>query len=106
MSNDLERLSEDELADVIANAQRALKEKQLGKRKEVFAQIRALAASVGVTVEILEGEKPVSSKRGGKVAPKFRNPHNYEQTWTGRGMKPRWLQALIAEGHDASEFSI
>jgi DNA-binding protein H-NS len=106
MSNDLERLSEDELADVIANAQRALKEKQLGKRKEVIAQIRALAASVGVSVEIIEGEKPVSSKRGGKVAPKFRNPDNYEQTWTGRGMKPRWLQALIAEGHDASEFSI
>jgi DNA-binding protein H-NS len=95
MSNDLENLSEAELANVIANAQRALKEKQHSKRKGVIAQIKDLAASIGVSVEITDGEKPASTR-----------PNNYNQTWTGRGMKPRWLQALLDHGRNADEFLI
>jgi DNA-binding protein H-NS len=106
MFNELENLSEAELANMIANAQRALKERQSSKRREVVAKIREMAASIGVTVEINEGEKPATGKRGGKVAPKYRNPNDPEQTWTGRGMKPRWLQALMDQGHDPSEFQI
>jgi len=34
----------------------------------------------------------------GKVAPKYRNPANAEQTWTGRGKSPVWVQALKAAG--------
>lgn len=106
MNIDLETLSETELASMIANAQRALKEKQHGKRREVIAKIKELAASIGCTVDIHEGDKPADTKRGGKVAAKYRNPHNPEQTWTGRGMKPRWLQALLSQGRDISEFHI
>lgn len=40
--------------------------------------------------------KPASS--GLKVAPKYRNPANPEQTWTGRGKSPLWAAALRAEG--------
>jgi DNA-binding protein H-NS len=106
MSNELNALSEAELANLIANAQRALREKQSSKRREVIAQIKDLAASIGCTVEINEGDRPASSRRGSKVAPKYRNPHNHDQTWTGRGMKPRWLQALVDQGHDITEFHI
>jgi DNA-binding protein H-NS len=31
--------------------------------------------------------------RGGKVAPKYRDPKNSANTWTGRGRMPRWLAA-------------
>ena len=106
MSNELNALNEAELANLIANAQRALKEKQSSKRREVIAQIRDLAASIGCTVEINEGDRPASGRRGSKVAPKYRNPHNHDQTWTGRGMKPRWLQGLVDQGHDITEFHI
>ena len=106
MSNELNALSEAELANLIANAQRALREKQSSKRREVIAQIKDLAASIGCSVEINEGDRPASSRRGSKVAPKFRNPHNHDQTWTGRGMKPRWLQALVDQGRDITEFQI
>ena len=106
MSTELNALSEAELANLIANAQRALREKQSSKRREVIAQIKELAASIGCTVEINEGDRPASTRRGSKVAPKYRNPHNHDQTWTGRGMKPRWLQALVDQGHDITEFHI
>jgi DNA-binding protein H-NS len=39
---------------------------------------------------------------GRKVAPKYRDPANPEQTWTGRGRTPAWVQALQAAGQLAS----
>ena len=54
---DYQKLSETELHTVIENAEKALKQKQANKRKEVIAQIKELAASIDVTVEIIETEK-------------------------------------------------
>lgn len=98
-------LSESELQSVIQNAEKALKEKQASKRKEVIAQIKELAASIGVSVDIKE-EDGRSSRKGSKVAPKYRNPNNPAETWTGRGVAPKWMQALIDAGHEKSEFLI
>ena len=106
MSQDLSHLSLEELPALAARAQKALEDKQRESRRAVIAQIRELADSIGVTVSITEGDRPVSSRRGGKVAPKYRNPYNPNQTWTGRGVKPRWLAALINEGRQAEEFLI
>jgi DNA-binding protein H-NS len=42
----------------------------------------------------------------GKVAPKYRNPDNSEETWAGRGLKPRWLSAAIKSGKKLEDFAI
>jgi len=34
----------------------------------------------------------------GKVAPKYKNPSDPTQTWTGRGKSPVWVQALKNTG--------
>jgi DNA-binding protein H-NS len=72
------------------------------KYKEVIAQIKELAASIGVTVEIHEASKATPAK----IPAKFLNPDNHSQTWTGRGLAPKWLKALIAQGRDKNEFLI
>lgn len=102
---DLQGLSEDELQDIIENAEKALKVKQESKRKEVLAQIKELAASIGVYVEIHEGDKR-SVRKGVKVAPKYQNPHNPAQKWTGRGVAPKWFQELLSSGMDKSQLEI
>jgi DNA-binding protein H-NS len=51
------------------------------------------------------GSKPAKTKRataGKKVAPKYRNPADANQTWTGRGRTPLWVQALQTAGNLAS----
>ncbi|MEQ1621888.1 MAG: H-NS histone family protein [Methylococcales bacterium] len=101
----LQELSETELQSVIENAEKALREKQTFKRKEVITQIKELAASIGVSVEILESEKK-SVRKGAKVAAKYRNPNEPEKTWTGRGMMPKWLKEFLDAGRDRSEFEI
>jgi hypothetical protein len=53
----------------------------------------------------LEAEKPApTSSRAAK--PRYANPDNPSETWTGRGKQPAWLQAKIAAGANISDFLI
>jgi len=45
-----------------------------------------------------------SKKASNPVAPKFRGPQG--ETWSGRGLMPRWLAALVAEGQPKENFAI
>ena len=45
-----------------------------------------------------------SAMKGVKIAPKYRGPGG--ETWAGRGATPRWLSALLNEGHSIEEFLI
>lgn len=102
---DYQNLSESELRAVIERAENALKNKQAKKRNEVIAKIKELAASIDVHVEIHEHGKK-ASRAISKVPIKYRHPQDPEKTWTGRGMTPKWMQALLDEGHDRSEFKV
>lgn len=102
---DYQNLSESELQAVIDNAEKALKTIQANKRKDVIAQIKELAASIDVAIDIYESDKK-SARKGVKVPVKYRHPKDSEKTWTGRGVMPAWLQTLINEGHERSEFEI
>jgi len=44
--------------------------------------------------------------RRGPVAPKYHNPENPNETWAGRGLRPRWLAAAIKSGHKLEDFLI
>jgi DNA-binding protein H-NS len=41
-----------------------------------------------------------------KVEPKYRNPDNHAETWTGRGREPKWMEQKIAEGGKKEDFLI
>jgi DNA-binding protein H-NS len=103
--SDYQNLSVDELQSVIENAEKALKNKLVNHRKDVIAQIKELAASIDISVEIIESKNP-SSRAGKKVEVKYRHPENPKLTWTGRGMKPKWLKELVDSGRNISEFSV
>lgn len=94
--------------------QAAARKKQLHKRKPIATvrtKIEAAAAAAGYTIEELFGaasgrsqraavskKSEKASRAGGKVAPKYRNPKNASQTWSGRGLKPVWLREAIEQG--------
>jgi DNA-binding protein H-NS len=117
MSIDLSTLSPKELGSLIATAKK--RQAQLTQRTPV-AQVRTkltkLAKAEGYTIEELfggaapaPGARKAAGARGrklGKVAPKYRNPANARETWTGRGKQPRWLATYTAQGRDLGEFLI
>jgi DNA-binding protein H-NS len=40
------------------------------------------------------------------VLPKYRNPEQPSETWTGRGKKPRWVTAQLRSGKQIDDFRI
>ena len=48
---------------------------------------------------------PRSSTSGRKVAAKYRDPET-GQTWTGRGLKPKWLAAALDAGKQLADFAV
>lgn len=76
------------------------------KREKVLIKVQKLLKAEGMTLEDLVGKSPVRStskrkavsKPRGKVAPKYRNPKNTAEQWTGRGRQPRWVAAFIKGG--------
>jgi DNA-binding protein H-NS len=71
------------------------------KTNSVFAQMLTKPKKV----ETEDGEKKTSSLSGRTVAPKYRNTPTGE-TWSGRGLKPRWMVAALAGGASIEEFKI
>jgi DNA-binding protein H-NS len=41
-----------------------------------------------------------------KVFPKYRNPKNLTETWSGRGKQPRWLAPQLRSGKTLDDFRI
>jgi DNA-binding protein H-NS len=114
MSIDLDRLSPKELDALISKAKQ--RKTTLGKRKPVALvrrKVAALAKAEGYTIdELFGGAQPApkahkpGKQAGAKVAPKYRNPANPQETWAGRGQQPRWLAALTAKGRKLEDFLI
>lgn len=51
-------------------------------------------------------KKQTHGVRRGKLPPLYRNPENPQQTWAGRGLKPRWLTQGLRSGRKLSHFRI
>jgi DNA-binding protein H-NS len=91
-------------------AQKAALEKQIAQtqrdeREKAIAQVSALMAEYGLTAADL-GKRPAKKARaGGKVAAKYHNRATGE-TWSGRGLHPRWLKAALAAGKKISDFAV
>ena len=70
---EIQKKSQEELLAIIAEAQTHLETLKRNKYKEVIAQIKELAASIGVIVEIHDASKATAAK----IPAKFCNPDNH-----------------------------
>jgi DNA-binding protein H-NS len=105
MSIDLTQFTAEQLDALIAAAAEQKRRQQRERIGEVRKKVAALAKSEGYTIEeLFGGAKP--ARGGSKVAPKYRNPTNPEQTWSGRGKRPKWMEAAIAGGKKVEDFKI
>ena len=98
-----------ELTQLIAEA-------QMHARREGLARIRQLMAEHGLTAADLAesgrgkrapkpllADAPAPSR--GKVAAKYRDP-NTGESWSGRGLMPKWLRAAVDAGRSRDEFAV
>ena len=100
-----------ELLSQRAELERQIAETQRQERAEAIATIRQLMSDFGLSAQDLTAGRGGLRAAGGeegqraKVPAKYRNPATGE-SWTGRGLQPKWLKAALSEGGQLSDFLI
>lgn len=93
-----------------ADIEKKIADVQREARTEAINKVRTLMGEFGLTMADLAGKTAAPraagpAKPASKVAPKYRNAATGE-TWTGRGLQPKWLKAALAAGAKLEEFTI
>jgi DNA-binding protein H-NS len=76
-------------------------------RSEAIAKVRALMDEYGLTASDLAVKRGPKARagKGVKVAAKYRNGATGE-SWSGRGLQPKWLRAALAAGRKLTDFAV
>ncbi|PIE35164.1 MAG: transcriptional regulator [Gammaproteobacteria bacterium] len=100
---------------------RAIERIEARDMKTALAKVRQVAKQQGFELDELIGDmatkrrgpgrpagvkNKAAGKKRGKVPPKYRNPANKSETWTGRGRQPVWVREHIAAGGKMDEVAI
>ena len=97
-----------DIQNQIAALQKQADEIKAQEFDKTVADILEKMAAFGITLKDLEAVKGKTRKAAAPVtkqaAAKFRGPNG--ETWSGRGLMPRWLSALVAQGRTKEEFAI
>ena len=99
-ASDLEKKSYAELSEMQAQIERLKIAKQNAERSSLRQRLADLAKQHGFDIHELFSRR---GKGKGSVAPKYRDPNNPGNTWTGRGRPPRWLAAATKGGKAKKE---
>jgi len=107
MDINLDALSLRELKDLQGRVARAISSYEDRKKKEAFAELDSKAREMGYSLSELLALQGIKAPRKRALAPpKYANPANSADTWTGRGRKPRWFIDALASGRTPEDLSI
>lgn len=108
-----------EIQNQIEKLQKQAREIKSREFDKTVREIRVMMEAFGITLKDLSAGKSRVAKARVKKAPaggtatkkpasavpvKYRGPAG--ETWSGRGMTPRWLAALVAQGKAKEEFAV
>ena len=99
---DLSSLSKAELIKLQKDVTKAIDSFDDRVRQEALAELESKAKELGFSLAELTGAKKAKTKN----PPKYKNPENPDQTWTGRGRQPEWIKAAKAAGQDIEAMAI
>ena len=98
----LDGLSVEQLEVLKGDIDKAVEGKKTSELLEVRAKLDELIDNSPFTLEeVLEAQKMRKP-----VEPKYRNPNDANQTWTGRGRKPLWVVEHLENGGSLEEVLI
>lgn len=104
MNIDLNSFSLKELKDLQSQVAKAVANFEDRKKQEAIAALEEQARVMGFALSELVGAVAVRKRK--PVAPKYANPANASDTWSGRGRKPRWVEAALKAGRSLEDLSI
>ena len=97
-----------DLLDRKAALEKEIEATRKQERTEAISKVRALMSQYGLTAADLNTKTPAKTAgagKGAKVAAKYRNTATGD-TWSGRGLQPKWLKAALAAGRKVEDFAV
>ena len=105
---DLSGLNIDQLTDLVGKAQSEMASRERQRRKDLRSELERRVTAEGYKMGDIFPELGTGAAGGRqrrKMPVKFRNPQNPEETWTGIGRSPKWVQGILQErGIDMAPF--
>lgn len=103
---DIKALSLKELKSLKNRIEKEIARRATTEKKKALKELAAIAAARGFDLQELIGasgrravaKAPRKKARRAASTAKYRNPDAPNQTWSGRGRKPRWVQDWLAAG--------
>ncbi|WP_460532745.1 H-NS histone family protein [Chitinimonas naiadis] len=107
MTIDLSKLSLPELQALQVQITKEIPQRQAADKQKALEDLKKLAAERGFNLGDLLGT--AKGKSAGKVtkpvAAKYRSKDGSE-TWSGRGRKPKWVSAYLAQGGQIDDLAV
>ncbi len=114
----LDKMSAGKIEALMAKAQAELARREEAKRvrsanessaKAIVDKAEQDLKAIGYSLSDFVGGAGASRKssgprKGGTVAPKYKSANG--DTWTGRGRKPKWVEAHLASGGTLAQITI
>lgn len=98
---ELSKMNVDDLVELKYEVEAAIKAASAEQKAAARRACEALAKDHGYTLDdLIDTGQRTKSGNGQKKprnpgVPKYRNPFNPDQTWTGKGTRPRWFVAAV-----------
>jgi len=102
---ELSNLTLVELKSLLNEIPTEIKRREKDEKAKALKDLEALATERGFTLAELVGAATEKKIRA-PIAAKYRNPKDSSVTWSGRGIKPKWVTAFIAAGGTLDQLAI
>ena len=106
MAVNIARMSRKELEVLKVDIEKALVQLAKTEKKEAKKAAEDAAAKFGFTLAELTGAQGKVRAIKAPVAPKYANPGDASQTWSGRGRQPLWFKEAVASGKTPEKMEI
>lgn len=101
---DLNSMSMDELRKLRKDVDKAIESFKEREQLAALAAVESIARERGFSLGELAR---ISVKRSrGVNPPKYANPEDPRQTWTGRGRRPKWVETALESGKTMEDLAI
>lgn len=104
MAINLDSLSLRELKDLQSQVARAIAGYEDRRKRDALAELEEKAKAMGFSLAELTGA--VKTRKRSPSFPKYANPADKSDTWSGRGRKPRWFAEAMAKGKKPQDLAI
>jgi len=92
---DLNELNLEELIFLHSELPKYINKAKKAEKLALKEQMEAMAAEAGFSLDEIVNNK--NKTQIGFVKAKYRNPDDFNETWSGRGKKPKWVQDFIGD---------